>query len=473
MQKPFIKLFSCKAGKYMYDTNSNQILEINEDSYAILQEYMNGSENCSLQEIEVNEEIEDLVDQGVLSCSRPSLIEHELTPYVKQYLNKRVQGITLQLTQGCNFRCRYCSFSGDGYYDREHNGKSMSEDVAKRAIKFLKDHSEEMKTVRLNYYGGEPLLEFPLIKATVEYAKSIMPEKNIIFGMTSNASLLTKEMLDFFVKNDFDLSISLDGPKSLHDKYRRFAVDGRGTYETVVKSLEMVRNAYPDYYRKNISISAVIDNNDDISIVESFFKQEIFKENTVHFSVLDSTKNDIKKNPTQDFFDSYNENLVKMMINNHIQNESDAPRFAHDILFSNTKDLHEMEETLMSNARLTIAHHSGPCIPGQSKMFIEVDGNLFTCEKASGKSSTMRIGDVYNSYDYDTIYQLLNVGKITEEECKNCWAIRFCSACAINIDNLDHLSRDLKLQECKITRRRVLSTMKNYVTINKLKGLLK
>lgn len=471
MKKPFIKLFSCSAGKYLYDTNSNQILEISEESYGELLNYMNGNEDYEVQEQDWNEEIRNLIEQGKLSCLRPNVIEHELSPYVKQYLNKRVQGITLQLTQGCNFRCRYCSFSGDGYYDREHNGKRMSTDIAYKAIKFLKEHSEEMKKVRINYYGGEPLLEFQLIKDTVEYAKSIMPEKELVFAMTSNASLLTEEMLDFLVENEFSFAISLDGPQALHDKYRRFAADGRGTYEAVVKSLKMVHDKYPDYYKRNISISAVIDDNDDLSMVSEFFKQEIFKDVTIHFSILDSTKNDIKKNPTQDFFDSYNENLVKMMINHKVQNESEDPLHVHDVLFSNTKDLHEMDENLMAKNQLTIAHHSGPCIPGQSKLFVEADGDLFTCEKASGKSSTMKIGNLEEGYDYEAIFKLLNVGKLTEEECKNCWAIRFCSVCAINIDNLDQLSRDLKLQECKITRRRILSTMKNYVTINKMKGL--
>lgn len=105
-------------------------------------------------------------------------------------------------------------------------------------------------------------------------------------------------------------------------------------------------------------------------------------------------------------------------------------------------------------------------------MLVSTDGKIFTCEKASGKSTTMCIGDIYKGYDWNNIDALLNIGKITEEECKNCWAIRFCSVCAINIDNFDSLSKNIKLQECEITKRRIESIMKNHVVIKRIKELI-
>ena len=85
----------------------------------------------------------------------------------------------------------------------------------------------------------------------------------------------------------------------------------------------------------------------------------------------------------------------------------------------------------------------------------------------------MNIGDLYSGYNYKNIYSLLNVGQITEDECRNCWAIRFCNTCAVNIDNLDCLSKKLKLEECTLTLRRVESLLKNNVTIIKLKEKVK
>lgn len=470
-KKPFVKLFSCSAGKYFYDVNLNDIVEITDDEYTYLYRFIN-DDNYIVSDLENSSfaHISDLYSKGYFKAIYPEIIEHELTPYAKDYLNKRLQGVTLQVTQNCNFRCRYCSFSGNGYFDRKHTGMRMSENVAIKSIDFLKKKSVDLQKVRVGFYGGEPLLEFELIKTVVDYAKKIMPEKEILFTMTTNLSILTEEMLKFIVENDFELAVSLDGSKEYHDRYRRFAVDGSGTFETVYHKLEQIYVSFPNYFETKLSISAVIDGDEKVNEIQDFFNQGFLSKARVNFSALDSSKTDLKKSPTQEFFRSYSENIFKSLINNYFQNEQNVRR-KNEVLFSSSGDYDELIKSLARKTSLRQIHHAGPCVPGHSKMLVTVNGDIFTCEKASDNSDNMRIGNIETELDYNKIYRLLNVGKITEEECKKCWAIRFCSACAINIDNFDCLSRDLKLKECSVTLKQVESLLKNHVTINKFKEI--
>lgn len=470
---PFIKLFSCKVGCFFYDVNKNDIVELSKSEYKfILSKIMkNQNGDCFIIGNEFGR-LKELEKAGYFSINRPSKIEHELSPYISDYLTKRLQGINLQVTQDCNFRCRYCSFSGSGYYDRTHCDKSMSIDVAQKSIDFLKSNSSEIKNVRIGFYGGEPLLEFPIIQKVVEYSKSVMPEKDISFYLTTNSTLLTDTMLSFFIEHGFQMAISLDGPEEVHDKYRRFAINGQGTHAQVIKKLKMIFDKNFDFYQNNVRITAVVDSDQDKKSLEQYFNEGIFKYTKINFSPLDSSKTDLKRNAKQSFLNSYKDNILKSYINNYIQTEGDV-EIENSLLFANSGEYDDFLKALARKTNLVKAHHSGPCIPGHSKMLITVDGELYTCEKASGKSKTMNIGDLYNGYDYKKIHSLLNVGQITENECKNCWAIRFCNSCAVNIDNLDCLSKKLKLEECTLTLKRVESLLKNHVTIMKLKEKVK
>lgn len=470
---PFIKLFSCKTGYFLYDVNKNEIVELSKLEYKfILSKMIEKQEGEYFITDDKFVRLKELERNGYFSKSRPFKIEHELSPYVKYYLTKRLQGVNLQVTQDCNFRCRYCSFSGSGYYDRTHCNQSMSIDIAKKSIDFLKTNSCEIKNVRIGFYGGEPLLEFPLIKKVVEYSKNIMPEKDISFYLTTNSTLLNETMLSFFVEHNFQIAISLDGPEEVHDKYRRFAINGQGTHAQVIKKLKMIFDNNLNFYKSNVRITAVVDSDQDKKSLEQYFNDGIFKYTKINFSPLDSSKTDFKRNVKQSFLNSYKDNILKSYINNYIQTEGNITN-ENVLLFANSGEYDDFLGALSRKTVLIKAHHSGPCIPGHSKMLITTNGELYTCEKASGKSKTMNIGDLYSGYNYKNIYSLLNVGQITEDECRNCWAIRFCNTCVVNIDNLDCLSKKLKLEECTLTLRRVESLLKNHVTIIKLKEKVK
>ncbi|MNZ97388.1 hypothetical protein D3C78_1166240 [compost metagenome] len=95
-----------------------------------------------------------------------------------------------------------------------------------------------------------------------------------------------------------------------------------------------------------------------------------------------------------------------------------------------------------------VGHHGGPCIPGARRMFINVHGNIYPCERVSETSEVMRLGHIDTGFDMDKVDNILNVGKITEDLCLQCWALLHCDICAKKADGKDHLSKEIKCLSC-------------------------
>ena len=170
MDKPLFFLFQTINYCYLFDSNRNGIYPISPNAYQLLLDLQRG--NKTLEEIEISsQEISDLVKTGLLSTRRVHYIEHIYTPYADSFLTRRLQKVTLQLTQNCNFRCAYCHYTQNDGGQRTHSDKRMSIEVAKAAILFLRDHSQDTPSVYIGFYGGEPLLEFPLLKEIVAFCE--------------------------------------------------------------------------------------------------------------------------------------------------------------------------------------------------------------------------------------------------------------------------------------------------------------
>ena len=154
-----------------------------------------------------------------------------------------VVSIALFLTQTCNLRCVYCYGEGGEYGERG----VMSEETALAAVDWLLASSFEEKTVRVSFFGGEPLLNFPLLQRVVTYAKEEAASrgKAVRFNMTTNASLLTGEMIAYLAKEKIDPLVSFDGPPEIHDRQRPFR-NGRGSHRRVHANVQKLRAALPN-----------------------------------------------------------------------------------------------------------------------------------------------------------------------------------------------------------------------------------
>ncbi|MGH8320034.1 MAG: quinohemoprotein amine dehydrogenase maturation protein [Steroidobacteraceae bacterium] len=150
--------------------------------------------------------------------------------------------IVLNVNTGCNLACRYC-YKEDLAVPAQ--GKRMGMDVAARSVDLLLSQGSSRERVSIVFFGGEPLTNMPLIRQVVDYAEGRAQElgKKVDFALTTNATLLTEELIGYFDAHHFGLSVSMDGPKVVHDRNRR-TVGGHGTYEVVARKVRMLLARY-------------------------------------------------------------------------------------------------------------------------------------------------------------------------------------------------------------------------------------
>lgn len=179
---------------------------------------------------EINEAIDDieyLKKNDLLFTKDP--YEEYIPKWTKQTV---VKALCLHIAHDCNLRCSYC-FAGTGEYMGHRS--LMSLEVGKKAIDFLIENSGNRKNLEVDFFGGEPLMNFEVVKGIVEYARirEKQANKNFRFTITTNVMLLDKEKRDYINKNMHNVVLSLDGRKEVNDAVRK-RVDGSGSYDRIL-----------------------------------------------------------------------------------------------------------------------------------------------------------------------------------------------------------------------------------------------
>lgn len=457
--KPFIHLFSTSIGYYIYDVNTDVILKISKEVYDML----NGKE-IELKQKETVEYINKLKEYGFLKSSKVRESEHPDTKYLKYYCESKLENIILQITQNCNLRCKYCVYSGS-YKNRVHSNKRMSIEVAKKGIDFLINHSGERSEISISFYGGEPLLEFDLIKKCILYTEGRVEGKKVIFNFTTNLTLLNEDILKFLVDHEVLMMVSLDGPKEIHDQYRQF-IGGEGTFDTIYKNIMMINKLYPEYYKKCVNFNTVFASC-NYNCVEKFVsKDKLFN----HINFLSSLVNNTNRIEKVDVRQSYYEESNYSFFIGYLYRIGRLKKKTNfKLLESAVLKIGESRKGKVDLQRTSLPekwHHGGPCIPGVLRLFIDVEGNFFPCEKVSEYSKNMNIGNLTEGYFIKKIENALNIERLNGKKCHNCWAYQDCQLCVGCIDSEFSVEEfDEKCQEIKYE---VENEYKDYCTLKEL-----
>lgn len=462
-KKVLFHLFEEIEKKYLYDTNTNRIFSISEKVYNLLQHY---SDETNIKKLCVdNNEIEYLFYEGLLRESKVQIIKHPLSEYLEDILENYVTSIDLQVTQNCNLKCRYCSYSGDGILDRKRNTSKMSLEVALKSIDFLYDHSKKANTICISFYGGEPLLNFSLIKEVVGYVKNKFIGKNIEYKMTTNGTIMNEEILRLLTENNFKLAISLDGPKVIHNRNRRMLNNGVGSYDLVENNLKFIKKRNYKFY-KQIVFNCV--NELDVSLyntINYFKSNKLIKMNTVIFNQVDDQKINLSYPITDEYINS-----KKLFILNTLLDDNNFKK--GKIVLDDIKRIEILSNTLnYKNSFGNEFQHAGICIPGLKKMIVDYRGDIRICEKANEISSDAIIGNIYTGFNFFHIKRLLNLGSITKDYCKKCWAMRLCTQCAaqlINIGEMNSCNKQLLCHQSIIDAKEIL---KEYVILKETRNI--
>lgn len=453
MQNYIFKCFQTPKKNYIYDRHTNSVFSVPDSEFLDFQKIQNGQ--MKVAESQCFEKYQQL---GVLQENIVEEVEHPETDYLEHHAMYRLSQLILQVTQQCNLRCGYCAYSGLYDNNRKHTRKRMTFETAKRAIDFFIQHTLELDKIHISFYGGEPLLAFELIKKCVAYAKESIEGKELTFGMTTNGTLLTDNIVNFLYENEFQLMISLDGSKEEHDASRKFA-SGEGSFDLIMSHIKRIKELFPEYKEK-ILFNTVVNPKANLGCVMDFFNtDDILADNHIIFNSVNpkGLRVNLDYDESFDLIRKYEYLKMLLMLIGKISQESISK-----LVLDSTIRKQEFYGTLNRHYPiLKKFHHNGPCLPGIKRLFITVNGNFFPCEKVSENSACYGIGSLDTGFLWDKMKRFMNIGKLTKEECKECWNLQNCSICGeqFTLSEDDAESKKHKLQKCEEEKSRVFDDL--------------
>lgn len=449
------------GGFYIYDRSVNTIFSVSENEYQELVEVRRANTFSNSPVVKRYRE------RGLLQDNNVFIIRHPSTDALSHYCENRLSNMVLQVTQQCNLRCSYCAYSGE-YYNRVHNSARMSFETAKKAIDFYIARSRESNRLHLGFYGGEPLLEFNLMKKCVEYIKGNVEGKKLTFGITTNATLLTDEKIHFLHDNDFYLTISIDGSKEEHDACRVFP-DGSGSFDIVMHNLKRVKELYPEYARK-IMISTVVSPKYELNhVLEYFNSDDVLSDTNIIMTPVADAGLKKKVNYKESYYQVRRCEYLKLLL--YMIGKIDK-KYISRMVENSQRMIERNYRSLQQHTRLQeCMHHGGPCIPSVKKILVTTDEKIFPCEKVAESTSCTQIGTLDEGFDLESMENLLNIGCLTSEECKNCWALPHCSICAAQLEYREGqqaFHKADKLAACEKSKNIVISNLYELCVIHEL-----
>lgn len=337
--------------------------------------------------------------------------------------------VVLEVTERCNLRCKYCALSELYSIQQDRRSRDLPFAYVTNLLDFLftfweDDILKEIPTsTTISFYGGEPLLNFPLIEQVVHYIekKNDGVNRDFSYSMTTNAILLPK-YIDFFVRHNFNILISLDGDE-YSDSYR---IDAKGdpSFNCVYNNSKKIKDIYPDYFANNVSFNSVLTNRNSYEGIVSFFQKEFGKTpiisplNTSNVNPLARSQFELIQN--------------KLRPNNTTLPFEISPAFQAFKREFETKTgnyYYDFNELIYKRFRAE-SIYTGTCIPFSKKLFLTVGGKVLQCERISHKYSLGFINEHEVHIDFNEVASQHNK-EITKygQSCQECKIKYICPQC--------------------------------------------
>ncbi len=344
-----------------------------------------------------------------------------------------VKAMCLHLAHDCNLRCGYCFAKGGAFAGRR---ELMSEEVAHAAIDFLAGVSGSRRNLEVDFFGGEPLMNFEVLKSTVAHARAIEKErkKNFRFTVTTNAYEVTDEMKRYIEENMHNVVVSIDGRPHVHDAVRKTA-DGGGSYAQVAqnaKSLLLSRKG--EYYVRGTFTADNLDFAEDVLHVADMGFEGVSIE-----PVVTRAKNAIREEHLPAIFAEYDRLAAEY---EKRRQEDDGFTFFHFMV-----DL---------NAGPCRQKRVRGCGAGTEYVAVTPNGDIYPCHQFAGRPE-LKMGTVFGRTLDEKIAQDFDACDIYHmEACKACWAKYYCSGgcAAANVNINGDMMQPYEIG-CKMQRKRL------------------
>ena len=414
-----------KLGGYniVLDICSGAVHVVDEIAYDIIGLFESGNKEDVIASVAKNhpavsaEEIAECYEQvvGLKNAGKlfaPDTFE-PMAGKLKQKTSGVIKALCLHIAHSCNLNCAYC-FASQGKYQGER--ALMSFEVGKRALDFLIENSGSRRNLEVDFFGGEPLMNFQVVKDLVAYARSIEKEKgkNFRFTLTTNGVLVDDDVIEFANKECANVVLSLDGRKEIHDRYR---VDyaGKGSWDKIVPKFQKFVEARDgkNYYMRGTFTHANPDFLKDIQQMLDLGFRELSMEPVV---CAPGDESELTMDDQKIVLEQY-EKLAQLMLQK--DKEGDPFTFYHYMI-----DL-----------------TGGPCIykrisgcgSGTEYMAVTPWGDLYPCHQFVGDEK-FKLGNIWDGVTNAPIqaeFAACNV--YAHPECRDCWARLYCSGgCAAN-----------------------------------------
>lgn len=353
--------------------------------------------------------------------------------------------LILITTEDCNLRCKYCVYSDCYQNKKAYSSKYMDIETALKAVDLFKNMHEK-KVIKgykdlpkINFYGGEPLLNYHLIKSVVKYVKKIS-FKNVQYLITTNGTVMNDEMIDFLAKYNFIVSFSLDGDKFNHDR-NRVQKNGEKTHEKIIRNIIKFYDKLKYYNRDSIiNIICCFDDYTNMEKVTSYFeklKKRINNLNVIFNKVyeVDTTyydycKKRYKENPYGITEKTNKETTQKLFEKYYLKEINEGIPDSIKSLFKSYYLLKNRKKGIMD------FYQGNACTIGD-KICISPDEKIYICEKANQE---MEIGDLARGLDLKKIELIYKkYYKIRESHCFECPIVRLCDVCYVHFINKNNL----------------------------------
>ncbi len=421
-----VHTFGLGDRSFALDTESGSFFEIDRIVKALLDgDDMSPFSSCEIAEARA--EIEQLKSDGVLFAPE---IQAKLPPF-----SPIIKAMCLNVSHNCNLRCAYCFADGGTYNDQRRN---MSFETAKAAIDFLIKNSGTRRNLEVDFFGGEPMLDFDVVKRTVLYARSVEKQYNKLFRftITTNAYKLTDEDVDFFNEQMYNVVISVDGRPEVHDAVRK-TVGGQKTHDVVIaNALRFKSRRKGQYYVRGTFTRNNLD-----------FSKDVLYLNDIGFDQISIEPVVLKADDSLAICD---EDMPKVLAEYDALAKEYIARRKTDKWFN---FFHFMID--VDNAPCAVKRLKG-CGAGGEYVAVAPDGTVYPCHQFDGIKN-MALGNVFDgALDEETRQKFYYCSVPEKPECAACWAKYYCSGGCMA--NSYKFNGDIDLPykpACELMRKRV------------------
>ena len=435
-----------KMGGYniVIDVNSGAIHVVDDMTYDMIEMYENSDKESIFAEMAKRypEQQDDIVEcwdeMQELIAAEELFTKDSYEPYITDFAKRPtvVKALCLHIAHDCNLACQYC-FAEEG----EYHGKRelMSYEVGKKALDFLVANSGNRRNLEVDFFGGEPLMNFQVVKDLVAYGRSLEKEhdKNFRFTLTTNGVLLDDDIMEFANKEMGNVVLSIDGRKEVHDRMRPFR-KGAGSYDLIVpKFQKFAESRHQDkYYVRGTFTHNNLDFSKDVLHLADLGFKQISVEPVV---AQDTDSYAIREEDLPQLMEEY-ENLALEMVRRHGTEE--AFNFFHFMI-----DL---------EGGPCVAKRLSGCGSGTEYLAVTPTGDLYPCHQFVGNTDFLmgNVDDGVVNTELRDEFKSCNV--YAKEKCRECFARFYCSGgCAANSYNFHgdiHNAYDIG---CALQKKRV------------------